>query len=141
MTSRFSGWHMTAILAGFFAVVIAVNVTMATFAARTFGGTVVENSYVASQQYNRWLADARRQDQLGWTIEPKLDGNRRVVVSNNVAGAHIAGFARHPLGRERDVRLSFTNARSDQALPAGRWAVHLLVQKNGDEARLIEVLQ
>ncbi|HMP45265.1 MAG TPA: FixH family protein, partial [Sphingopyxis sp.] len=39
----FTGWHMTAILVGFFGVVMAVNFTMARLAMSTFGGKVVEN--------------------------------------------------------------------------------------------------
>ena len=35
MTKRFTGWHMAAILVGFFALVVAVNVTMARFATST----------------------------------------------------------------------------------------------------------
>jgi len=142
MTRRFSGWHMTVILIAFFGVVVAVNLTMAMFAARTFGGVVVENSYVASQKYNGWLAAARRQDQLGWTIEPRLDADRHVIVAINASGVEASGFARHPLGREADVPLSFDfGLRSVEALPPGRWDIHLLVRKGADEARLIEVLQ
>lgn len=141
MTRRFSGWHMAAILVAFFGVVIAVNVTMATFAVKTFGGTVVENSYVASQEYNRWLAAARKQQRLGWKIEPLLDAERHVLVSVNVRGASISGFARHPLGRAPDVPLSFGEGiLSKQALPAGRWVVHLVVNKGTDEARVVETL-
>ena len=141
MTRRFSGWHATAILIAFFAVVIAVNMTMATLAVRTFGGTVVENSYVASQEYNRWLAAARRQEELGWSIRPQLDGQRRVTVVANVGDVHVTGFARHPLGRQADVPLRFgKDLRSDRPLPPGRWAVHLIVRKGRDEARLIETL-
>lgn len=141
MTKRFTGWHFTAIIIAFFGVVIAVNVTMAVFATRTFGGVVVENSYVASQKYNGWLKAARRQQKLAWRIEPRLDERRHVVVSTNVDGAEISGFARHPLGREPDVPLTFgKDLRSMQKLPSGRWSVHLLVRKGGDEARLIEAL-
>lgn len=140
MNGSFSGRHMTAILLAFFGVVIAVNVTMALFATRTFGGVVVENSYVASQKYNGWLEAARRQEQLGWAIEPGLDGRRRVTVAINVDGVQVAGFARHPLGREPDVPLTFVNRRSVEALPQGRWAVHLLVRRGRDEARLIEIM-
>eukprot|EP01035_Chromulina_nebulosa_P040301 gene40301-54499_t len=57
---------MTAIMCAFFAVVIGVNMLMASDAIRTFGGTVVDNSYVASQQYNGWLAEARVQRLYGW---------------------------------------------------------------------------
>jgi hypothetical protein len=55
----FTGRHMAMIMIAFFGVVIAVNVLMARFAVSTFGGVVVENSYVASQHFNRWLDEAR----------------------------------------------------------------------------------
>jgi len=145
MTRRFSGRHMTAILIAFFGVVIAVNLTMATFATRTFGGVVVENSYVASQQYNDWLAAAERQQKLAWSIEPTLDEMRHVTVTLSIDGARVSGFARHPLGREEDVPLAFvtkgTQSRTVNALPPGRWNIHLLVRRGESEARLIETLQ
>lgn len=145
MTKRITGRHAAAALVAFFGVVIAVNVTMAMFATRTFGGVVVENSYVASQKYNGWLAAAERQKRLGWSIEPSLDSSRKVVVRLNVEAAAVRGFARHPLGREPDIALTFaarsTEFISDKPLPAGRWDVHLLVKRGPDEARLIEVLQ
>lgn len=142
MTSRFSGRHMTMILLAFFGVVVAVNLTMATFATRTFGGVVVANSYVASQKYNGWLAAARRQDQLGWTIGARLDPDRHVSVAVDQSGVVVSGFARHPLGREPDVTLTFDRGlRSVQALPPGRWAVHVLFRKGAHEARLVEVLR
>ena len=144
MTTRFTGWHFTAIITAFFGVVIAVNLTMALFATRTFGGVVVENSYVASQKYNDWLAAAKRQQQLAWSIEPSLDAQRRVVIDLSIDGAEISGFARHPLGREPDVPLTFVTkgarSRTANALPAGRWKMHLLVRRGESEARLVETL-
>lgn len=144
MTRRFTGWHLTAIIVAFFGVVIAVNLTMAVLATRTFGGVVVENSYVASQKYNDWLEAAKRQQQLAWTIEPALDGQRRVTIALSIEGAEVSGFARHPLGREADVPLTFitkgNESQSVNALPPGRWNVHLLVRRGESEARLIETL-
>lgn len=141
MKGPITGRHATAGLVVFFGVVVAVNMTMAVFATRTFGGVVVQNSYVASQKYNGWLEAARKQQQLGWSISPRLDEKRRVIVAANIDDARISGFARHPLGREADVPLTFgPDLRSAQVLPPGRWAVHLLVEQGGDEARLIEVL-
>jgi nitrogen fixation protein FixH len=144
MTRRFTGWHFTAIITAFFGVVVAVNLTMAVFATRTFGGVVVENSYVASQKYNDWLEAAKRQQQLAWTIEPALDEQRRVTIALSVDGAKVSGFARHPLGRETDVPLTFVTrgnwSRSVKPLPAGRWNIHLLVRRGESEARLIETL-
>jgi nitrogen fixation protein FixH len=151
MTRRFTGWHMFAILVAFFGTVITVNFIMAYYATRTFGGTVVDNSYVASQEFNRWLAAAHAQDKLGWTNKVALDPSRHVTVSVSAAdGQPLANLsaeavARHPLGREADVPLRFVAAgpgelRSVAALPAGRWIVQLTVRNRASEVRLIENL-
>lgn len=145
MTTRITGRHAAIALVAFFGVVVAVNLTMAIFATQTFGGVVVENSYVASQKYNGWLEAAERQKRMGWSTELGLDERRRVTFRVDVHGADVRGYARHPLGREPEVPLTFaaTGRRfvSSQSLPAGRWDVHLLVRKGADEARLIETLQ
>jgi nitrogen fixation protein FixH len=148
MTRRFTGWHMFAILVAFFGTVITVNFVMAWYATHTFGGTVVDNSYVASQKFNRWLAEARAQDKLGWTKHVALDANRHVTISAAADGQPLAGLsgsavARHPLGREADIPLRFVPAgpgklRSTSVLPAGRWLVHLTLHSGANEARLIE---
>ena len=150
MTRRFTGWHMAAILIAFFGTVIAVNLVMATYATRTFGGTVVDNSYVASQKFNGWLAAAREQQQLGWQSAVTLGGGRHVAVSVSaedepLAGSAVTGFARHPLGREANIPLRFVEVapgqfRSGEVLPGGRWIVHLAVRRGADEARLLESL-
>jgi nitrogen fixation protein FixH len=143
MTRRFTGWHMTAILLAFFGVIVAVNFTMATFATRTFGGVVVENSYVASQKYNGWLKAAREQEALGWRATASLGADRRVTVEVSLPGAIVTGYAEHPLGRAPDVPLKFMGIesfRSQNPLPAGRWTVHLLVRRGAEQARLSETL-
>ena len=141
MTRHFTGYHMAAILIAFFGVVIAVNMMMATFAIRTFGGVVVENSYVASQNFNGWLKEARTENKLGWNPRLGIDESRRVTLSLGVSGAEVSGYAEHPLGRLPDVPLRFvatgTSYRAIGPLPAGRWTVHLLVRHGGDEARLV----
>ncbi|QAY78729.1 FixH family protein [Sphingosinicella sp. BN140058] len=151
MQRPFTGWHMTGILIAFFGVVIAVNLTMATFATRTFGGKVVENSYVASQNFNLWLKEARAQKALGWSHSIALDARRVLTVSISAAGAPLAGatlrgVARHPLGREAEVTLRFVSAgpgryESDRPLPAGRWYLHLQAVHGRDEADFIESVQ
>src|SRR3546814_12783326 len=73
----------------FFGVVISVNIVMASFALSTFGGTVVVNSYVASQHYNEWLARADAQDRLGWNKNVTVDANRRVRLTVRNDGAPI----------------------------------------------------
>jgi nitrogen fixation protein FixH len=134
MTRRFTGWHMAAILVGFFGVVIAVNLVMARFAVSTFGGVVVENSYVASQHFNRWLDSAEAQDALGWDARLARTGQGKVAVTLTGAPAEVTveAVARHPLGRQPDVPLGFTSLGdgrfvSNEALPAGRWTLRLAV--------------
>jgi len=141
----FTGWHMTAILVGFFTVVIAVNFTMARLAASTFGGKVVENSYVASQHYNEWLQRAAIQDRLGWRTAVSLDARRHVVIDISkdgrpLRGPRVAAMASHPLGRDAPATLRFEAAadgrlRSVEPLAEGRRRLDIGVHHGTDEAR------
>ncbi|MBX3596798.1 MAG: FixH family protein [Rhizobiaceae bacterium] len=72
----FNGRHMLAIMLGFFGVIITVNMTMAYFARASWTGLVVENSYVASQQFNAKMAETRAQEALGWTSALTLEGGK-----------------------------------------------------------------
>lgn len=147
--SRFTGRHMWMVMIGFFGLVIAVNIGMAWAASRTFGGTIVDNSYVASQQFNGWLRAARAQDKLGWHSALRLDGDRHVVltVQGGGNGAFAAtGTAHHPLGMAPDVPLAFTAAadgtlHSAAALPYGRWLTRIAVSRDGQVMKLAETLQ
>ncbi len=128
-TGPFTGRHFAVIIVAFFAVVIGVNVYMARAASSTFGGVVVENSYVASQNFNTWLAEAEKEKALGWTATAARLADNRISVM--LAGAPAEGVdlvvvARHPLGRAPDQELRFTRQAdgsfvSDRALDSGRW--------------------
>lgn len=147
---RFTGRHMAAILVVFFGIVIGVNVTMASYATSTFGGTVVDNSYVATRKFNSWLEQARAQERLGWEEAVTLDEERRLVLvaasaGRPLAGADVAAAARHPVGRSGDVALRLAEIepgiyRAATPLPVGRWKVHLTIRSGGREKRLIETL-
>lgn len=147
----FTGWHMTTILVSFFAVVMAVNFTMARMAISTFGGTVVDNSYVASQNYNMWLKAADRQNRLGWHVVARLDAERHVRILVDSKGAALddiqaTGDALHPLGREEDHALTFVSVgngelRSREALPQGRWNLQLSLRRNTDIFHMREQVQ
>lgn len=144
-TPAFTGRTFAAIIVGFFAVVVGVNVTMARLASGTFGGTVVDNSYVASQKFNGWLEQARAQDRLGWATPLSLDAGRHVLIGVPGAGFVASGTAHHPLGRAADLPLQFTadgqgRLRATTALPAGRWQVRLEIRSGTDVKRLSETL-
>lgn len=138
----FTGRHAAAVIVGFFAVVIAVNVTMARLASSTFGGTVVDNSYVASQRFNAWLDRSEADKALGWTAGFGRDaaGAAQVRLSDAqgqpLTGARVTIHAEHPLGARPPVDVTLTEAAPGAyraALPAGRWRVWLAATARGHE--------
>ena len=144
---RFTGWHMSSILVAMFGTIIAVNLVMAGYAITTFGGTVVDNSYVASRNYNRWLAEAQSQKLLGWHVATTLDLQRRVHITAAAPEGPIDGVvsavASHPLGRAPDRAIGFVRAGAGQyvatrPLPAGRWSLKIIVASGTTVARFTE---
>lgn len=142
----FTGRHMAAILVTFFGVVIAVNVMMARLATSTFGGVVVENSYVASQKFNGWLDEARQERALGWhaAIARQADGALSVVLTDAagrpIGDATVTATAEHPLGLRDDVALTLTARGAghyDVALPEGRWRIKLVARRGGQTWRSV----
>ncbi|MBH0115103.1 FixH family protein [Novosphingobium sp. YJ-S2-02] len=133
----FTGKHMTMILVGGFGIVVAVNFAMAGLASSTFGGVVVENSYVASQNFNTWLDEARQEGALGWGLDlERRDDDRIAAHLHGVPeGALVSAEARHPLGRLSDELLHFDPVGgtfvSDKPLPAGRWTLRLRIEADG----------
>jgi len=143
MRRPFTGWHMTGILVGGFAVVFAVNILMATRAIGSFGGVVVENSYVASQKFNGWLAEAEKENQLGWTARIARAGNGKLTVET--AGmpkdAAVHAELRHPLGKVDTLTWDLEpsgdgNYVSREPLPEGRWLVRLTLVHGRDAMRI-----
>lgn len=111
--ARFTGWHMLAVMVAFFGVVIAVNMTMAVFARTSWTGLVVENSYVASQQFNEKMAETRAQAALGWTGGLTLENGhaRYRIVDRAGHGVPIKAVAltfKHPVDDREDQRLTLT---------------------------------
>lgn len=132
----FTGRHMAAVFAGGFAVVIAVNLVMASVAVGSFHGTVVDNSYVASQNYNRWLASAAASKALGWQAVPQRRATDGRVVIETIAvpaGAAITATAERPLGLRDETGLTFAAQGqgrwvSNETLGAGRWQLRLAIR-------------
>ena len=145
--TRFTGWHMTAVVVAFFAVVVAVNLVMATLAISTFGGTVVDDSYVAGQNFNRWLAEAKEQEALGWRAEISRSPTGQVRVEAHLpqgvpADATLSGTAVHPLRGTPKQRLTFRYDHgvfiATHPLPMGRWLVRVTItDSEGERANFI----
>ena len=60
-----TGHHMAMIFGLFFGVIFAVNIFMTVSAVRSWTGLVVENSYVASQQFNAETALLNKSSAMG----------------------------------------------------------------------------
>ena len=138
--TAFTGKHMALVFIGGFGVVIAVNLVMASFAVGSFHGTVVDNSYVASQNYNRWLDKAEASRALGWQVVAERRADGRVVLETIAvpAGAAITAEAERPLGQRETASLAFADQGggrwiSDKAVAEGRWRLRIAVRAPGQE--------
>lgn len=136
----FTGKHMALVFIGGFGVVIAVNLVMASVAVGSFHGTVVDNSYVASQNYNRWLDKAEASRALGWQVVAGRRADGRVVLETIAvpAGAAITAEAERPLGQRETASLAFADQGggrwiSDKAVAEGRWRLRIAVRAPGQE--------
>lgn len=86
-----TGRKFFAIFASFFVVIIAVNITLAVQAVRTFPGLEVGNSYVASQAFD---AERAAQDALGWDVTATLQGDEVVLaIESDGAPADVASVS------------------------------------------------
>jgi nitrogen fixation protein FixH len=139
-SSKFTGKHMAAVFVGGFGVVIAVNLVMASYAVSSFHGTVVDNSYVASQKYNGWLAKAETSRALGWQVMAKHRADGRVVLETLAvpAGAAITSEAERPLGAREAARLTFAPQGqgrwlSNEVLGPGRWQLRTAIRAPGQQ--------
>ena len=133
--TEIKGWH---VLTGFvlaFGIIVAVNLTLAFNAVRTFPGLEVKNSYVASQAF-----DANRDAQLalGWDVSAEVtDGFLRLEVLEN--GAAItpeiveATFGRATSVAE-DQSPAFTDRGTAWVAPveagAGNWNLRIKMLAN-----------
>jgi len=70
---RRPGWWYPYIFVAGFMLVLLVNLTMAYFANSTFSGLATENPYEKGLAYNKTLAAARHQEELGWQIDTKVE--------------------------------------------------------------------
>ena len=121
---------MLMIMVSFFAVIISVNIYMAFSAVSTFPGLEVENSYVASQQFDD-LAEAQRA--LGWEVSLTREGSELVLNLSDGNAAVIPASITAMVGRptfagddqEIDFRLVGESYRATAELAPGPWRLFL----------------
>jgi len=120
----------------FFGVIIAVNMVLMTLALKTDNGLVVKNSYVASQDFNRNLAEARAQAALKWTVDISYaDGTTTLTYrdadNQPLTGLHIRARIGRPVTDRDDRQVTLTEGAPGSysfaaLLPTGLWDVDAL---------------
>lgn len=139
----FTGRHMLVIMLAFFGVIIAVNMTLAVLASRSWTGLEVKNSYVASQDYNAKLAVADRQRARGWKSRLMRNGDALTLTvttssGNVVRGAKIDAKLLRPVQQSDDQALFFQETdpgiyRAMTPSRSGSWDVDVVVSAPGEE--------
>ncbi|ESX64780.1 cytochrome oxidase [Mesorhizobium sp. LSHC420B00] len=132
---EFTGRHMLFTILGFFGAVIGVNVTMATLANTSWTGLVVENTYVASQQFNEKAEEGRAQAALGWTGKLTIAGGEVRYSLANAGGKSVPLHGvnvlfRHPAYEKEDEAVTLALASGQefavQHMPRdGVWIVEI----------------
>jgi nitrogen fixation protein FixH len=138
----FTGWHMAGVMVLFFGTIISVNVFMAYNAITSWSGLVVPNTYVASQQFNGKVAQARALAETGVNgrLAVAADGVRYEILGPDgqpvEAGRLVLNFKR-PVGEHQDFSVEmaaegggvFTISR--EILP-GHWIVEAIAERGGE---------
>ena len=130
---EFTGRHMLVTIVSFFAVVIAVNMTMAWFALGSWSGLVAKNGYVASLEYKDKEEDFARQQALGWKSRLRVEhGHVLFMVKDSsakaVTGLSIIASAKRPITEKGDEVLKFTEQRPGEYIATaptkiGQWQI------------------
>jgi nitrogen fixation protein FixH len=136
----FTGRHMLAVVLLFFGTIIAVNIVMVISATGTFPGLVVKNSYVASQNFNHTIAEARDQAASGWRMTVDVADGIIDVRLTDRAGIplrrlEVVAAAGRPstTGEDRTLVLvaDGDGYRSTDALPSGLWEIAIEARAEG----------
>lgn len=132
---EFTGRHMLLVMVAFFGVIIAVNVTMAIFASRSWTGLVVSDTYVASQEFNERTERARRQLALGWQADLSVEPGRLSYRLTDKSGSpirldRVEVLLHRPVSGLQDTDLELTplgdgSYAADISLADGVWIVEV----------------
>jgi len=134
---EFTGRHMLLTIVGFFGVVIAVNIGMAVVSSVSWTGLVVQNSYVASQEFETKRLAHIAQQQAGWNASLSYADGAALLTVVDADGSPIELGApvlqiNRPVGGHDDQTVAL-NRRSDGvyagpvALGTGVWEARVSI--------------
>ena len=133
---RLTGWHVLAMFAGLFGVMLAVNILFVVLALKTFSGET-DHAYINGLKFNETLATNARQAELGWTMTLGLERptgggavlEARLTDRNNqpLRGAKLQGTIGRTTEANEDQTLSFEESEPGiyraviHQIRPGRW--------------------
>lgn len=90
---RITGWHVLAGVTAFFGIVVAVDVSFAVMAYRTFPGEVSVTPYEDGIAYNKTLAQLAAQQKLGWQAAAAAENGAVVMIVKDREGQPVTGLS------------------------------------------------
>lgn len=122
-------------------VVILVNSVLIVSAITSFTGLTVSSPYDRGRSYNQILAEAARQDALGWQLAATVAGGRITVTARDRAGAPVTGVLEAHLLRPLDgERVGLPDGAGAghfvldlPQLRAGQWELRALLTSGAGE--------
>ncbi|AUX78831.1 FixH family protein [Sinorhizobium fredii] len=133
----FTGWHMVAVMSLFFGTIISVNVVLAWNASRSWSGLVVQNAYIASQQFNGKIAEARHFAESGIVGRfSATAGELRYVLARDgkplSAADRVLAVLRRPVEEHEDLEMELAREADGVFLASlqlnpGQWIADLKV--------------
>lgn len=130
------------VFVGGMALVVLVNLVLVYAALSTFTGVTTGQSYDRGRSYNQVLAEAARQDALGWAAQITLDGRVLTVTVRDrdglPLGGRIEGVLLRPL-EGAELWLDFAAAGPGRFIAfadlpaAGQWEARLTLTGERDQ--------
>jgi len=137
----FTGWHMLGIMVLFFGTIITVNLIMAWNASHSWSGLVVKNTYVASQEFNGKVAEAKALAASGIEGSLTVEGGRvayRVVDAEGVPviADEVSAVFKRPVDEREDFTLALRPAgqglfTAERDIMPGQWVIDISTKKDG----------
>lgn len=138
----FTGWHMAGVMVLFFGTIISVNVFMAYSAITTWSGLVVPNTYVASQQFNGKVAQARilAANGINGKLAVTADGVSYEVLGPNdqpVETDRLVLNFKRPVGEHQDFSVEMVAEGKgvfsvSRQILHGHWIVEAIAERGGE---------
>ncbi len=137
----FTGWHMWGVMVLFFGTIITVNLIMAWNAVSSWSGLVVQNTFVASQEFNAKAAEARALHLTGIDGTLAIEGEAITYRLKEADGRPVSAetvtlLFKRPVGEAQDFRVDLAPAGSDlftgtHPVKAGQWIVDISSKRDG----------